>query len=86
MSVQTLDQRLSELLRLRAAVASEIRRTRVAISATTLGRDRTPKGQQPPCGTERGYQWHRRHDEPKDRACLDAHADYELIRKEREAS
>lgn len=78
MSVQTLDQRLDSLVALRAAVDREIRRTRAALKDSP--RRRTPNGQKPPCGTERGYQWHRRHDRAFDDDCRAAHSAYEAAR------
>lgn len=78
MSVQTLDQRLAELRTLRRRVDEEIRRIRSAIADQSRSRRRV--GELPPCGTEQGYQWHRRHGEARDRDCLDAHAAYERER------
>lgn len=38
----------------------------------------------PPCGSEKAYQWHRRHKEPADPECRAAHSEYQtayLVRR-----
>ena len=74
-------RRLSKLAELRRRIDEEM----VILSEYVIS---TPKrGERPPCGTERGYQWHRYHDAdnwplPKDDPCecRAAHAAFERAR------
>jgi hypothetical protein len=79
MSVLTLEQRLVELRDLRRRIDAEIHKVTGAIDDQRPRRRRN--GEPAPCGTEQGYQWHRRSGVTKDRECLDAHAEYERRRK-----
>lgn len=72
MSVQTLEQRLAELLRLREAVNREIDRVQAALLPPPV-RIRRSKHDIPPCGTEQGWQRHHYRGEPQDDACVLAH-------------
>lgn len=40
--------------------------------------------QRPPCGTNKGYHWHWRHNEPPCQACCDAHSLHRALTKQRE--
>jgi hypothetical protein len=66
-------ERLARLHTLKARVADEI----TVLEARLRNGTRTRYTTQPPCGSEKAYQWHRRHDQAKDDACLAAHAAYE---------
>lgn len=57
---EPLVRRLADLRALAVQVDEEIVLTVDRLERMT--RVYTPRGQQPPCGTEEGYQWHRYHD------------------------
>lgn len=81
--IQTLDQRRTALLDLRARVDAEVARVEAAI-ADAAEQARAPKrhtlANPPPCGSEKGYHWHIRRGEPRDDACRAAHAAHERAR------
>ena len=68
-------ERLARLHGLKARVTDEI--TVLEAKLRSGGRNRLPNGQKPPCGSEKGYQWHRRYDRAWCDACRAAHAAYE---------
>lgn len=72
--------RVQELIALRRQIDSEIARV-AAVAKVKAPERRTPRGQRPPCGTDRGYYWHRNHDEDQCAPCRRAHADAETVRK-----
>lgn len=72
------DERLARLHSLRARINDEI--TALEDKIRRREHHRRPNGTKPPCGTEDGYQWHRRRHEPRDDECLAAHAAYERVR------
>jgi hypothetical protein len=71
--VQTVDQRIDELLRLRDRIDAELVRL-----AHKPGQRRSRKII-PPCGTETAYQRHRYYGEPCDDECRAAHARHERV-------
>lgn len=73
MSVQTVEQRIGELLRLRDKIDAELRR----IDASYQPKKKRPRNVIPECGTETAYQRHRHLGEERDDACKAAHAAHE---------
>jgi hypothetical protein len=84
-TVSTKDeQRLFDLRYLRAQIDAEIA---VLEWENRPKRTRTPKGQRPDCGTTKGYDWHRNHNElPACDDCKRAKSDYEKARVLRKRS
>lgn len=73
MSIQTIEQRAAELLRLRDKIDAELAR----LDAEYKPGKKRSKHVIPDCGTESAYQRHRWYGEPQDEACKTAHAAYE---------
>lgn len=84
-TVSTKDeQRLFDLRYLRAQIDAEIA---VLEWENRPKWTRTPKGQRPDCGTTKGYDWHRNHNElPACDDCKRAKSDYEKARVLRKRS
>jgi hypothetical protein len=80
MSVQSIEQRIAELLHLRRKVDDELARL-AAVAGVEKPRHRSKKVI-PECGTESAYQRHRYYGEPQDDACRAAHNEYERVRSE----
>ena len=55
-----LRKRLRELKALQRRLAAEVLTTKAALAG--MGRGRHPYNVRPPCGTDKGYQWHRYHE------------------------
>lgn len=73
MSVQTVEQRVGELLRLRDKIDAELAR----IDDDYRPKKKRPRSVIPKCGTESAYQRHRWYGEDQDEACKAAHAAHE---------
>lgn len=73
--VQSPEQRIAELLRLRDAIDSEL----IRLGRTQGPGKKRPRNVIPPCGTETAYQRHRWFGEEKDDACKAAHAQHERV-------
>lgn len=88
MSVQTLEQRRADLLRLIAAAEVELARVDAAIAADLARRNRRRHSRYDPapCGTERAYQRHRYLNEPVDDDCAEAHRLHNRVRDRGRAS
>jgi len=72
--------RLGDLKSLRSRVELEIATLELELERM---RARAAKGARPKCGTDRGYQWHKRYGEPQDEACKRAHATYTAMLRAR---
>lgn len=72
--VQSPEQRIAELLRLRDAIDTELVRLQPVQPEKRRSRKIIP-----PCGTETAYQRHRYYGEERDEACLLAHAQHERV-------
>lgn len=73
MSVQTIEQRLNELAKLRDRIDAEVRRLHAQMVRTPKPITRRSRHTMPDCGTESGYQRHYRLGE-KCEPCKVAHA------------
>lgn len=86
MSIQSIEQRIGELLRLRDKIDAELSR----LDRTAYPPKKRPRSVIPECGTESAYQRHRWYGEPQDEACKAAHAAHErgaaLLRRMRKVA
>lgn len=73
--VQTYEQRIAELLRLRRKVDQELAR----LASVPVPRTKRSKFDVPECGTDTAYQRHRYYGEDIDEECRLAHNEYERV-------